>query len=268
MEQKILIQSVDIIKFKKNQRTAVMDDVMIEEPLQINTISKDLGKKPSSITMRTPGHDDELALGFMFNEGIINEARDIVKTTVGDGEVNLYFNDHISADTKDTERNFYITSSCGVCGKSSIDALKMHSEPKMVNKLFSPEIIKSMYEEIRLNQKSFVLTGGSHSAAVFNYEGKLIVLREDVGRHNAVDKCAGYLFKNGLLASDEYILCLSGRSCYELIQKAVRMNCTTIISIGAATSLAIETAFQFNVTLIGFFKDTGYNIYNGQERQI
>ena len=142
----------------------------------------------------------------------------------------------------------------------------MHSEPKKINKLFSPDIIIGLYEEIRLKQKSFKLTGGSHSAAVFNYEGEMIVLREDVGRHNAVDKCAGYLYKNGLLESNEYILCLSGRSCYELIQKAVRMNCTTIISIGAATSLAIETAFQFNVTLIGFFKDTSYNIYNGQER--
>lgn len=260
--------SLKINKFSEEITSSIIDVVMIEEPLQINTVTSRSEKKPSSITMRTPGHDTELAIGFMYNEGIINHKSDIINSIEANGQVDLYLGPNVNTSTNDIERNFYITSSCGVCGKSSIDALQIHADKIPLNKKMDVATIKNMYDQMKSGQSSFIQTGGCHGAGIFDHEGNLIVMREDVGRHNAVDKCAGFLFQNIENLNEEYVLCLSGRSCYELIQKGVRMNCSIIISIGAATSLAVETAREFNVTLIGFYKNSSFNIYSGAERLI
>ena len=260
--------SLNINKFSEAMTSSEIDLVMIEEPLQINIVNHLSEKKPSSITMRTPGHDTELAIGFMFNEGIINHRNDLLKSSELNGQVDLYLGPDVNTNSNEIERNFYITSSCGVCGKSSIDALQIHAEKKPYNKKMAISNIKKMYDQMKASQSSFIQTGGCHGAGIFDFQGNLIVMREDVGRHNAVDKCAGFLFENSHPTDQEYVLCLSGRSCYELIQKGIRMNCSIIISIGAATSLAVETAKEFNITLIGFYKDRSFNIYNGTERLI
>lgn len=265
---KTAIISLNINKFKDKVTAMDADFVMIEEPLQINTVNHLSEKKPASITMRTPGNDLELAIGFMYNEGILNHKNDLIRSHENFGEVDLYFSKNVQASPMDIERNFYITSSCGVCGKSSIEALQIHSEKKVINKKLSIDAIKNMYSQLKSGQSAFNETGGCHSAGLFDHAGNMIVMREDVGRHNAVDKCAGFLFQNTEIGLDEYVLCLSGRSCYELIQKGIRMNCSIIISIGAATSLAVETAREFNITLIGFYKGQTFNIYNGIERLI
>ena len=245
---------------------SIMDDtVMKESPLQINTIDHKNGKKASSITMRSPGNDAELAVGFMYGEGMIRHPSEIEKVETEEGIANVFFKGTHLPLTK-TERNFYITSSCGVCGKSSIEELMIHGEPMKILKKIDPHKIQQFYVIMQEHQAAFKATGGCHGAAVFNYSGELVVSREDVGRHNAVDKCSGYLFNNELIQKDEYILCLSGRSCYELIQKAIRINCSTVISIGAATTLAIETAKAFNITLIGFFRSDSSNVYSIAER--
>jgi len=261
-----LIKTTEVDKITSSEHKFFDDQVMIEEPLQINTIEISGAKKPSSITMRSPGHDADLALGFMYNEGMINHSQDILKTEEKYGEVDVYFSEHFESKSLLKERNFYITSSCGVCGKSSIEELKIHADKKPVNAKLNSSLISKMYQIMSDSQTAFNATGGCHGAGVFDYEGNLVILREDVGRHNAVDKCGGYLFKNDRISNHEYILCLSGRSCYELIQKAIRMNCSTIISIGAATSLAIETAKEFNISLIGFYKKDSLNIYAVKER--
>ena len=265
MEDKV-IKQITVHRYSEDSFFDKQDLIMIEEPLQINSVNKNGIVQPLSITMRTPGNDEELALGFMYNESIINIEDQAFSEINSKGEVNVHFN--LPKDTQTHARNFYMTSSCGVCGKSSIDALKINASSKEINQQLNHSTISRLYEKMSLHQSAFKSTGGCHGAGIFTYEGELVTLMEDVGRHNAVDKCAGYMYQNDLLEKNEYIMCLSGRSCYELIQKAVRMNCTTIISIGAATSLAVDTAMEFGITLIGFYKPYNFNIYTYKERII
>lgn len=236
------------------------DQVIEESPLQIST-SKSGIISPSSITMRTPGHDVELALGFFYNEGLINRKEDVDAWVQEEDLVILKMNASTEDKNKDIQRNFYMTSSCGVCGKSTIDELKMHAHPFQTPQRQELPDFDAMYQVMREQQVYFEATGGCHGAGIFDYNSQPVVIREDVGRHNAVDKCSGYLLLNQKLHEKEYVLCLSGRSCYELVQKAVRMRCSTVVSIGAPSSLAIETARAFNLKLIGFYKKNGYNRY-------
>lgn len=253
-----------ILRVRSGDAVMMADEVMIEEPLQISVINKDDIPSPLSITMRTPGHDVLLAVGFMYNEGMIDLQDQITETRLSPGEVGIRLEKPLTPEF--SSRNFYMTSSCGVCGKSSIDALKVHAPVRTFNKKLHAGHISRMYHAMSAMQKAFSRTGGCHGAGIFDYNGDPVAVFEDVGRHNAVDKCTGHLLMEKRLENDEYILCLSGRSCYELIQKAVRINCTTVISIGAPTSLAIETAKAFNLSLIGFYKPENFNIYTGGER--
>ncbi|MCO6461938.1 MAG: formate dehydrogenase accessory sulfurtransferase FdhD [Saprospiraceae bacterium] len=265
MEEKE-IKHVNIHRHSEGSFFEKQDIIMVEEPLQISTAIQGKSPQSLSITMRSPGNDAQLALGFLYNEGIIQIGEKVTFKELPTGQINVFLSQQV--DLKSPERNFYMTSSCGVCGKSSIDSLKIHAAPKKLNKKLNYKLIDQLYELMDRNQHAFNMTGGCHGAGVFTYDGENITVMEDVGRHNAVDKCAGELFLNNLLNQDEYILCLSGRSCFELIQKAIRMNCTTVIAIGAATSLAIETAKEFNITLIGFYKHYHFNIYTCKERII
>ena len=253
------------------------DSVAIEEPLEIRLGFEKNGKfshKAISITMRTPGNDFELAAGFLFTEGIIS-SRDQIASIKHCGifpnnrnTVRIDLTAETRVDLKKLERHFYTSSSCGVCGKSSIEAIANGAEniendfePKL-----SGEFLHNFPEIILKNQAVFDETGGLHAAALFDLSGNLVDLREDVGRHNAVDKLIGKQFLDSRLPLKENVLFLSGRASFELVQKAVIARIPIIAAVGAPSSLAVEAAKAFRATLIGFVRDRRFNVYTGAER--
>ena len=271
-----------VLKFKKGKFENVEDLVSIEEPLEIslryndgeNWITKSL-----SITMRTPGHDEDLVRGFLFNEQIIQNIEDIKSIeSFGDkvGQYNIQnkilvtLNNSQNVNISKIKRDFLTNSSCGVCGKSSLDALeitKKEKTPKLNPKLRKDIIIKSP-SILRKNQSEFAKTGGIHASGLFSSDGNLISLREDVGRHNALDKIIGdSLLKNSLQPNDQFITC-SGRLNFELVQKVLMTNIGLMIGVGAPTSLAIDLANRFDMSLIGFVKEDSFNIYTNNQKVI
>ncbi len=238
------------------------DLVAVEEPLQIR-----LGDCDVAITMRTPGHDRELALGFLFTEGLLTNPDQIADIGVDDaGAVTVTLADG-QAPNLDARR-FYVTSSCGICGKASIDALLASGcamlpagRPKL-----SAELITRFPGQLRETQAIFEHTGGLHAAGLFSASGELLALREDVGRHNAVDKLIGAAFLERSLPLHDRVLMLSGRVSFELVQKAVTAGIPIVAAVGAPSSLAIETALRFGMTLIGFLRGDHFNIYGGGDR--
>ena len=253
------------------------DSLAVEEPLEIRLGFKENGKSKHqaiSITMRTPENDFELAAGFLFTEGILHSKNQIEtikhcgKFPNNRNTVRLDLTPETSIDFKKLERNFYTTSSCGVCGKSSIEALTTGA--KRIERAdypqFSAATIHELPAKIREKQKVFDVTGGLHAAALFDVDGNLIDLKEDVGRHNAVDKLIGAQFLADNLPLADKILFLSGRASFELLQKAVMAQIPIICAVGAPSSLAVEAAKNFGVTLLGFVRDGRFNIYNGVER--
>jgi FdhD protein len=256
-----------------NSFESANDTLAVEEPLEIRL---GFGKehRAVSITMRTPGNDAELAAGFLFTEGILESAGQIQsvkhcgKFPNNQNTIRVDLAENTLVDFKKLERNFYTTSSCGVCGKTSLDALATgakrieHSEFPQV----STEVIHFLPEILRESQTVFDETGGLHAAALFDVAGKLIDLREDVGRHNAVDKLIGKQFLHNSLPLADKILFLSGRASFELIQKAVMAQIPIVCAVGAPSSLAVEAAKEFNITLLGFVRDNRFNIYCGAER--
>ncbi len=254
------------------------DALAVEEPLEIRLGFSENGKfrhQAVSVTMRTPGDDFALAAGFLFTEGITQSANHITaikhcgvfpnnQNTVrvdlmADAPVNL----------KKLERNFYTTSSCGVCGKTSLEALTAAGAKRIERKDFpeiSTDIVHQLPDKLREAQTIFEATGGLHAAALFGTTGNLIDLKEDVGRHNAVDKLVGAQFLAGKLPLGDKILFLSGRASFELIQKAAMAQIPIVCAVGAPSSLAVEAARDFNITLLGFVRDRRFNIYTGIER--
>ena len=241
------------------------DDLAVEEPLEIQLSYIESGKKIKksiSVTMRTPGSDDELAVGFLFTEGIVAE-KSQVKAAASDifdeNKVIVNLADAFVPVINSLERNFYTTSSCGVCGKASIDAIKTISAYQNDDNtlLVSKKVIFSLKDQLNVQQSIFETTGGLHASALFDVNGHFIALREDVGRHNALDKLIGNALLKDLLPLADKILLLSGRASFELIQKA---------AIGAPSSLAVKLAEESNITLIGFLKNDKFNIYSGFER--
>ena len=254
-----------------------VDTLAVEEPLEIRLGYKESGKtvhKAVSITMRTPENDFELAAGFLFTEGILHSKNQIEtikhcgKFPNNRNTVRLDLTPETAIDFKKLERNFYTTSSCGVCGKTSIEALTTGA--KRVERADFPRVsaatIHELPAKIRERQKVFDQTGGLHAAALFDVSGSLIDLKEDVGRHNAVDKLIGAQFLQGSLPLSDKVLFLSGRASFELLQKAVMANIPIVCAVGAPSSLAVEAAKNFNVTLLGFVRDGRFNIYHGIER--
>lgn len=254
------------------------DTLAVEEPLEIRLGFTENGKqthKAISITMRTPGDDFRLAAGFLFTEGIL-KAKNQIKSIKHCGKfpnnqntVRIDLIENTKIDFKKLERNFYTTSSCGVCGKSSLEALFV-SGAKKIEKTewtkISAEIIHELPRKLQINQTIFGETGGLHAAALFDFSGNLESLCEDVGRHNAVDKLIGVEFLDNKLPLSDKILFLSGRASFELVQKAVMGQIPTICAVGAPSSLAVEAARKFNITLLGFVRDGRFNIYCGAER--
>jgi len=240
------------------------DLVAVEEPLQIR-----LGELDVAITMRTPGHDRELALGFLYTEGLLASPDQIAYVRVDDSGAVVVSLIAGLAPAIDARR-FYVTSSCGICGKASIDALAASGcamlppgKPKL-----SADLVPNFPTRLREAQAIFEHTGGLHAAGLFNIAGELLYLREDVGRHNAVDKLIGAAFLERRLPLHEHVLMLSGRISFELVQKAVSAGIPILIAVGAPSSLAIETALRFNMTLIGFVRGERFNVYTGGDRLI
>jgi FdhD protein len=255
-----------------------VDVLAVEEPLEIRVGFSEKGKtvhKAVSITMRTPGADAELAAGFLFTEGIlespaqIKAAKHCGKFPNNQNTIRIDLAENTEIDFKRLERNFYTTSSCGVCGKSSLEALTVAGakqiRPADLTKI-PAEIIHGLPEILRKHQTVFDETGGLHAAALFDFSGNLVGLKEDVGRHNAVDKLIGGQFLAGNLPLSEKILFLSGRASFELLQKAVMAQIPVVCAVGAPSSLAVEAAREFNQTLLGFVRENRFNIYNAGER--
>jgi len=269
-----------VLKYSSNNFRDVEDLVSIEEPLEISLKYKEEGKwieQTLSITMRTPGNDEDLVRGFLFNEQIVKSINDIESIESYGDKVGQYkiqnkilatLNNSENVNISKIKRDFLTNSSCGVCGKSSLDALEIikttktnASEPKI-----SKDVIIQSPDILREGQSEFSKTGGIHASGLFNSEGKLIALREDVGRHNALDKLIGSaLEKQQFDPKDQFITC-SGRLNFELVQKVLMTDIGIMIGVGAPTSLAIDLANKFDITLIGFVKRDSFNIYTNNKK--
>jgi FdhD protein len=229
------------------------DLVAVEEPLEIR-----IGGEAVAVTMRTPGHDEELALGFTLTEGLTPvSARapdDLAANTV-----------EVEAEGFDPERlrrSFYTSSSCGVCGKGAIEAVRV-AAPRVEGSLWIPSaLLASLPDRLREAQRAFAVTGGLHATGLFTAEGELLCAREDVGRHNALDKVVGWAFLEGLLPLAQHVLCVSGRLSFELVQKASVAGCPVLVAVGAPSSLAVELAEDRGITLCGFVRDGRMTVYS------
>ena len=271
-----------VTKFKKNKFENIEDLISIEEPLEISLKYKEKENwltKSLSITMRTPGHDKDLVTGFLYNEQIIQNIKDIENIESFGEKVGQYniqnkilvtINNSKNVNISKIKRDFLTNSSCGVCGKSSLDALeiiKKEKTPKSDPKLSKDTIIQSP-SILKKNQSEFAKTGGIHASGLFSSDGNLISLREDVGRHNALDKMIGDSLKNNYLKPNDQFITCSGRLNFELVQKVLMTNIGIMIGVGAPTSLAIDLANRFDITLIGFVKEDSFNIYTNNQKVI
>jgi FdhD protein len=267
-------EKIKIIKFINNINELTEDFVAAEEPLEISLMYGNVNsriKKIISITMRTPGNDEELALGFLFTEGIlkkIEQVSDVKQIPNEENKIQIILNENAEPYLPNSERNFYTTSSCGVCGKTSIESIRTVSAFNNIHDELSlnADIFYKLNEALRNEQIVFESTGGLHASAIFDSEGNIKFLREDVGRHNALDKLIGFAFKNDKLPLNNEILMLSGRASFELIQKAVMAGIRVIAAVGAPSSLAVQMAEDAGITLIGFLKNESFNVYSGENR--
>ena len=271
-----------VLKYRSNNTNEVDDSISIEEPLEITIKFKNKEtwtENIISITMRTPGNDEDLVRGFLFNERIIEKIEYIDKIeSIGEnvGQYNLKnkiiatINNSENVDIDKIKRNFLTNSSCGVCGKTSLDSLEIIKKDKIVKSLpkINHEIIMKSPTTLRENQSEFSKTGGIHASGLFSDKGDVVAIKEDVGRHNALDKLIGYVLEKKLLNPSNQFLTCSGRLNFELVQKALMSNIGVLIGVGAPTSLAIDLANKFDMTLVGFVKQDSFNIYSNKERII
>jgi FdhD protein len=228
------------------------DSVAVEEPLEIR-----IGGEPVAVTMRTPGHDEELALGFCLSEGLAPEDASLPD----DFAANAVDVRAPSFDPARLRRSFYTTSSCGVCGKGALEAVAVEA-PRVEGRLRVPAaLVAELPERLRAAQAAFAATGGLHATGLFRADGELLCAREDVGRHNAMDKVVGWAFRAGVLPLAEAILCVSGRLSFELVQKAAVAGCQVLVAVGAPSSLAVELAEDRGITLCGFVRNGRVNVY-------
>jgi len=237
------------------------DTLAVEEPLEIRADGRSL-----AVTMRTPGHDVDLAIGFLLTEGLV--APDGVHSAINcaDNVVDVSLTEPLSDDV--AARGFYVSSSCGICGKASIDAVTTVQRWRVADDVFTidPDVLISLPDQLREAQKTFDRTGGLHAAGLFTRDGKLQCIREDVGRHNAVDKVAGWALTNSRLPLRETILQVSGRASFELVQKALMAGIPAMAAVSAPSSLAVEMATGAGMTLVGFLRGTSFNVYAGAGR--
>ena len=249
---------------------SVQDYLVGEEPLQIR-----VGKHPLSVTMRTPGHDIEIAAGFLFTEGIIQRREQIVsighaddcKPTERGNIIQVELTDDVALDFESTQRNFFASSSCGICGKASIESVRARGI-RAPNRYFrvDAEVFCRVPDALRSAQQIFGRTGGLHAAGLFDASGKLLAEREDIGRHNAVDKIIGWALRENRVPLSESVLMVSGRGGFEIIQKAAMAGLPVVASVSACSSLAVQFAREVGMTLIGFLRGRRFVVYSGGER--
>ena len=272
----------NVIKLKENKKEEIKDYVSVEEPLEMNLRFKKNGNWQTenlSITMRTPGKDEDLIVGFLFNERIIENVNQIIKVKkqgnkVGDyniqNKIEATINSNKKIDIGKLKRNFLTNSSCGVCGKTTLDTVEIIKNEKL-NLSFpkiKKEIIMKSSELLLSEQAEFSITGGIHASSLIDDSGKVIVTREDVGRHNALDKLIGYSHQKKLIDNHSQFIACSGRLNFELVQKGLMSNIGVMAGVGAPTSLAIDLAKRFGMTILGFVKNNSFNIYTNKERII
>jgi FdhD protein len=254
--------------------TAVQSDVLaVEEPLEIRLGCDVDGRRvhrPVSVTMRTPGHDHELAVGFLFTEGIVTTPEQVAEVhPCGNGNVvRVELRPGVPVDLARLERHFYTTSSCGVCGKASIQAVRVSPQNRALagQPIVEAAVVHRLPEALRSRQAIFGQTGGLHASALFDASGNLLCLREDVGRHNALDKVIGERFLAGHVPLSESVLLVSGRASFELVQKAAVAGIPVLAAVGAPSSLAVSLAGEHGLTVMGFVRPDRFNVYSGVER--
>lgn len=262
------VKQTDLLRWAEGKAVASRDALAVEEPLEVRVRGRAI-----SITMRTPGNDDELALGFLLSEGLIHSADDIQRVDpcvrAADGNIiNVFLAPHVALDFDKLTRHVFASSSCGICGKASIDAVRGGFPPVEPGPSFPASIIQRIPDALREQQATFEQTGGLHAAALFDTEGRLAVLREDVGRHNAVDKVLGWAIRQPGFALREHALMVSGRSSFEIVQKALAAGVPLIAAVSAPSSLAVELAADSGQTLIGFLRPGRMNLYTHVERVV
>jgi FdhD protein len=266
------ITSAEILRFAAGRKPrSDRDNLAREEPLEIRVRGKSV-----AVTMRTPGHDEELAAGFLVTEGIIRKRRDVTEIAycrqgeAADYEntLNVFLSPVVEVDFERLTRHVFASSSCGLCGKASIESVHQQFAPVKSRMKVAMSRILRMPGQLRAAQASFAKTGGLHAAAIFDAKGKLIVLREDVGRHNAVDKVIGHAFLKGALPFKAHVLLVSGRASFEIMQKALAAGVPVVCAVSAPSSLAVEFARESGQTLIGFLRGETMNVYAGEQRVV
>jgi FdhD protein len=252
------------------------DALATEEPLEVRLVAGG-ARYPVAVTMRTPGADFELAVGFLYSEGILTEPGQLrrvsycVEPDVGEEQryniVNVELSGGVPVDLSPLERHFSVTSACGVCGKATLDGLRLRGcRTVPAGPPLSPTVLKSLPAKLREAQRLFEATGGLHAAGLFTRSGALVAVREDVGRHNALDKLVGWAFLQGRLPLADHVLLVSGRSSFELVQKCLGTGAAALCSVSAPSSLAVQLATEFGLTLVGFLREERFKVYSGHER--
>lgn len=273
------VTSTDVERITHAGREETTDLVAVEEPLQIIL---EYGQRharaeaPLAMTMRTPGHDRDLVTGFLFSEGVVRAPRDLLsvrrcaRTDRPDNVVRAVLREDVVVPSRLLERTLTITSACGVCGERTLEALsKAGCQPiPPTPGQYRPDAVRVALKSLETSQAWFRHTGGTHGAALFDRSGSLLLHREDVGRHNALDKLIGGWLANPVASPEDCFVVVSSRASFELVQKTVRAGVPMLVAIGAASSLAIETARRFRVTLVGFARENRFNVYAGAERVV
>ena len=274
MSDKFSISPTEVHRLEGQKLSLQPDFVAVEEPLEIKLLVGDsTAAQPISVTMRTPGNDESLALGFLFTEGIIKHGNDVQSIHVAEdpsgNALTVQLKSHVTVDLAKLERHFYTTSSCGVCGKASLEAVQQQCNielPKTQWKVPS-KVLYSLPDSLRNQQANFAQTGGIHGCALFDLDGNFILSAEDVGRHNALDKLIGQcILSMPTIPLSNHILMLSGRISFELVQKAAMAGIRFIAAVGAPSSLAIDLAEDMGITLVGFLRGERCNIYTHPHR--
>jgi FdhD protein len=271
------VVSTKVERIERERRELTSDLVAVEEPLQIileHGAAHTRAETPLAITMRTPGHDHDLVTGFLYAEGVIAGVGDLlsvrhcVRADTPENVVRAVLREHVVVPSRLFERNLTVTSACGVCGERTIESLSKEGCDRVPVKQdsFQPAAIRSALASLEESQAWFRHTGGTHGAALFDNAGELVLHREDVGRHNALDKLVGARLRDTAIASRDGFVVVSSRASFELVQKTVRAGLPMLVAIGAATSLAVETARRFDLTLVGFARENRFNVYSNAER--
>jgi FdhD protein len=269
------ISHIRITRVQNDVASATEDALAAEEPLEIRLLHGPARQREINnitVTMRTPGQDADLAAGFLFTEGIISGFNDIAHISTGSEISNIIqvsLHEHVKPMLKTTQRNFFANAGCGVCGKTELDAIYaplQHTNATAHTLQIPYTLLTSLPAQLRQQQSTFENTGGLHAAGLFNSNGQLLVLKEDIGRHNAVDKVIGSALRQSIFPLDQHILLLSGRAGFELIQKAAVAGIRIIAAVSAPSTMAVKMAQENDMTLVGFLREQRFNIYTGEKR--